>query len=77
VENLSKKGMIYFSSQYAQNLFEKLFPMYPLTNWCFKNIGYKIFIKNLDYFMKLNLWGGFLLVFDAMRIFINLFNRSK
>jgi len=31
-----------------------MLPHAPLTKWCFKNIGIKFFLKNIDFFIKLN-----------------------
>lgn len=31
-----------------------VFPFLPFTNWCLKNLGIKIFLKNLDFFYKIN-----------------------
>lgn len=33
---------------------EYLFPYSTFTNWCRKNLGMKIFLKNIDYFLWLN-----------------------
>ncbi|RZD40499.1 MAG: glycosyltransferase family 2 protein [Thaumarchaeota archaeon] len=35
-----------------------LFVYMPLTIWCLKNLGLKIFLKNLDWFFVLNGYGG-------------------
>jgi len=31
-----------------------IFPLIPFTFWCAKNLGMKIFLKNLDYFLYVN-----------------------
>ena len=51
----SGKGVIGFLKQQKLSKFGLIFPHAPLTLWCIKNIGVKFFIKNLDYFIKLNL----------------------
>lgn len=51
--------------------FEFIFPYYPLTAWCLKHLGSKIFLKNLDYFVELNLWGIFRILLDLTRMLIN------
>ena len=38
----------------------QIFPFYPLTNWCVKNLGWKIFFRNIDHFLRLGL-DGFIL----------------
>ena len=35
----------------------QIFPFYPLTNWCGKNLGWKIFFRNIDHFLRLSLDG--------------------
>ena len=37
--------------------YEDIMPFYPLTNWCIKNLGWKIFFRNIDYFLRLGLDG--------------------
>ena len=38
----------------------RIFPFYPLTKWCVKNLGWKIFFRNIDHFLRLGL-DGFIL----------------
>lgn len=40
----------------------------PFTVWCLKNLGFKIFIKNLDLFIKINLRGQFTIITEIIRI---------
>ena len=68
---LSKKGIIHSIDSVSGGLAEKIFPMYSLTHWCAKNLGIKLFLRNLDYFIQLNLWGGFMLSMDLLRIFLH------
>ena len=68
---MSKKGIIFYSRQCNQGKMGLIFPNYPLTVWCIKNLGSKIFFRNIDYFIQLNIWGGFLLFLDLIRIFLN------
>ena len=35
----------------------QIFPFYPLTKWCVKNLGWKIFFRNIDHFLRLGLDG--------------------
>ena len=35
----------------------RIFPFYPLTKWCVKNLGWKIFLANIDHFIRLGLDG--------------------
>ena len=73
---LSKKGIIHSVRQASGEGIKLLFPMYPLTKWCFNNLGSKIFVKNLDYFIQLNLWGGFMLSMDLLRICLHKITRK-
>jgi len=74
---LSKQGIISLSKQFNKGALGTIFPMHILTNWCFKNLGAKIFFKNIDYFIQLNLWGGFSLVLDLIRILLNRFQYNS
>jgi len=47
-----------------------IFPWMPFTLWCTKNLGSKIFIKNFDYFFKLNLEGVLSQIIDLIRLFV-------
>lgn len=35
----------------------QIFPFYPLTKWCVKNLGWTIFFRNIDHFLRLGLDG--------------------
>ena len=50
----SAGGIIHISKTYNPGSFSLLFPWQPFTDACFKILGAKIFLKNLDYFIKLN-----------------------
>jgi len=64
---LSTGGMISLAKKLNGNLFGIIFPHYPLTLWCIKNLGVKIFFKNIDHFIKLNVGSEFLVVVDLIR----------
>ena len=68
---ISGRGIISITKQYKQNILAIIFPWYPLTLWCAKNLGMKIFLKNLDFFIQLNLEGEFSLVVDLIRLLIH------
>ncbi|MBS3923062.1 MAG: glycosyltransferase family 2 protein [Nitrosarchaeum sp.] len=51
----SGKGIIEFLKQQKLSKFDLFLPNAQLTKWCIKNIGIKFFIKNIDYFIRLNL----------------------
>ena len=49
------------------NLFNTIFPMYQFTKWCIKNLGCLIFVKNIDFFIKMNLIAESSLLIDIIR----------
>ena len=66
-ENLMKRyvvgqssGSILFTQRKGDKTgwLASLFIYMPLTIWCLKNLGLKIFLKNLDWFIVLNGYGG-------------------
>ena len=74
IYNMTTFGIIIIISitkQYKQNIPAIIFPWYPLTLWCAKNLGMKIFLKNLDFFIQLNLEGGFSLIVDLIRLLLH------
>ncbi len=60
-------GILDTMKNYNQKFFGSLFPWFPLISWCQKNLGMKIFLKNIDYFIQLNLEGGFSVLIDLFR----------
>lgn len=64
---ISRSGMIGVARYMHKDLLYILFPMYPFTKWCIRNLGGIIFLKNLDVFIKVNCIGMFSLVVDLMR----------
>jgi len=66
----AKKGMLSLTRQYKSSKIGTIFPYYPLTAWCSKQLGIKLFLKNFDYFFQLNVWGEFTLLVDIIRLFI-------
>lgn len=53
----SSKNIISLTCVFNKGKFGKIFPWYPFTLWCGKNLGLKIFLRNIDYFMLLNYTG--------------------
>jgi len=45
-----------------------IFLEFPFTFWCLKNLGFKIFIKNFDLFVKINLRGEYAIIAETIRI---------
>lgn len=61
-------GIINSARHYNHGILSVIFPWYPLTFWCVKNLGIKIFLKNLDFFIRLNFEGAISLVLDITRL---------
>ena len=71
----SSKGMISLMMQFKPNFFGKIIPYYDITKWCLHNLGIKLFIKNTQYFIRLNLIGYVYLFYDIARRFSLLITR--
>ena len=52
---------------YNPRSMEKIFPWLPFTKWCWINLEKTIFIKNLDYFIQLNIEGEISLIIDSVK----------
>jgi len=57
----SSKGLLYLAKK-SKFLLGRIIPFYPLTKWCFMNLGWKNFLKNFVYFIRLNFDGFFLVM---------------
>ncbi|MDE2589575.1 MAG: glycosyltransferase family 2 protein, partial [Patescibacteria group bacterium] len=77
-QGMSTRGSIDISRNYntTQGVLGIIFPHYPLTIWCIKNLGLKNFIKNIDHFIKLNLASEFLFGLDLMRLLTHKVSRK-
>jgi glycosyltransferase involved in cell wall biosynthesis len=73
----SSDGIIYISKSYNINFLSILFPWYPFTNECRKTLGLNLFLKNLDYFIKLNFEGSVSQFIDIIRLFIKKLSKTK
>ena len=56
----SSEGIMSLTHRLAKGNTARIFPFYPLTKWCIKNLGWKIFFRNIDHFLRLGL-DGFIL----------------
>jgi len=74
---ISNKSIIDYSRQLNSSVFGRIFPFYPLTSWYFRNLGLKLFFKNLDCFIVTNLWGTFSQLLDLARIFAQKIKRGN
>jgi len=68
---ISRSGLIAVASHMNRNILGIVFPFYPFTAWCFKHLGVKNFVKNIDFFIEINLVGAISLVIDLIRLFRN------
>jgi len=66
----SSGGILHISKTYNPDNFSIFFPWYPFTKTCVKILGFKLFLKNLDYFIKLNFEGFVSQILDMIRILI-------
>ena len=64
----SSGGILHISKTYNPNAFSVIFPWFPFTNACMKILGFKLFVKNLDYFIKLNFEGFVSQMIDLTRL---------
>lgn len=67
---LSGRGMISVVKLYYHGI-NIFFPWFRLTNWCIKNLGWKFFLKNIDYFFQLNLEGSVALADDFVHVLLH------
>ena len=54
--------------KYDISLINIIFLEFPFTFWCLKNLGFKNFIRNFDVFLKINIRGGLIILFETIRI---------
>ena len=66
----SSSGLFNYARSFNLSLLTTIFPYGPFTIWCAKNLGAKLFLRNLDCFIKLGLDGVFYLGVDIVRTFI-------
>jgi len=60
-------GSINLAKKYNKGI-GKILPWYPLTKWCAKNLGRKIFLKNFWFFVRLNFEGVISQSIDIVRL---------
>jgi glycosyltransferase involved in cell wall biosynthesis len=63
---MSRTGMIGVTLKLNRGIWP-IFPYMQFTNWCAKNLGSRIFIKKLGFFIKLNCYGEISLIIDLIR----------
>lgn len=57
LEGVSSKGMSKLLDILDVGKISKIFPYYKFSSWCIKNLGRRIFLKNFNYFIWLNISG--------------------
>lgn len=50
----ASRGVIFLSNLFNSGLIENIFPYLPFSSWCRKNLGWRIFLRNLDYIFLIN-----------------------
>lgn len=63
----SSSGLFRYARAFNLSLLATIFPYGPFTIWCAKNLGAKLFLRNLDCFIKLGYDGLFYLGIDIVR----------
>lgn len=51
---VSSSGLFNYVHAFKINFVNMIFLYYPFTRWCWKNLGAKIFFKNIDCFIRIN-----------------------
>ncbi len=64
----SSKGIISYLKNQNTGKSGIVFINLPFTIWCAKNLGIKIFLKNMDWFIVINVYGLFLILSDLIQI---------
>jgi hypothetical protein len=64
----SSGGMINYAKQHNMSFSQALFSYIPFTIWFSKNHGKRILLKNLDIFLKWNLYPLFYYCIDLVRV---------
>lgn len=64
----SRSGMIGVARTINQSFFGLIFPYMPFTTWCKKNLGVKLFLKNIMFFIRLNCIGFISLSLSFIRV---------
>ena len=68
VQDRPSKSIIQYQLKAKIPLIEIIFYEFPFTFWCLKNLGCKIFIKNIHNFIKLNLRAAYVIFAETIRI---------
>jgi len=72
----SRSGMIGLAKSTNTGHFRIIFPHMPFTRWCKNHLGIKLFLKNINFFLRLNLIGSISLSVDIIRQLKNIFREN-
>ena len=62
-----KEAPIPVGGAFTYKFYKNIMPYYPLTKWCIKNLGWKIFFRNIDHFLRLSFDGLFLQIVSTYK----------
>jgi glycosyltransferase involved in cell wall biosynthesis len=65
---VSRDGLNKVSAQMEHGNLGKIFPYYQYTTWCFQRLGWKLFVKNIGYFLKMNVLGSISVIIAILNI---------
>jgi glycosyltransferase involved in cell wall biosynthesis len=74
---VSRKGMIEVTRHMHHGILGTILPHYSFTLWCMKNLDKKIFLMNIDFFIRINGIGIFSLFVDLLRRLGNITKNEK
>jgi len=66
--NERSTSVIEYMKRQNFDLTKIVFINFPFTFWCLRNLGLKIFLKNFEYFIKLNLRGEYSIIAELVRM---------
>ncbi len=72
----SSKGIISYLKNQNIGKSRMVFINLPFTIWCAKNLGVKIFLKNIDWFIVINIYGMYLILSDVNQIMKRKFSKK-
>lgn len=64
---MSRSGMIHAASSMNKGKLGIVFPFWTFTKWCIKNLGKRIFLNNIGFFIRINLIAQISLFIDILR----------
>ncbi len=74
---VSSKGIISLTNSFNSGSLKKIFPWIYFTAFCVNNLNNKIFVKNIDFFIQLNIEGQISLIMDLILLFIKKIKNIK